>query len=237
MLLQAIRMSRVSWGRAALLVAAICMGLSQPAQASLITRSVNVTLNAANVEMFDLDVNLDGATDFRFTAAFVPDPDFSVGFVVVDFPFASGNGVVVDSATGNGFPTASRLQVGNTVSAAQTFSGPNDQGNLFFFTPFDLPSGDFEGQTGFLGLRFDVAGGTLYGFAEVTVNSLNAPDNPLGLTIGTVGFSDTPGQPAQIAVVSEPGSLALVGIGVLGLLVRVRGKKARSKLQGSTART
>lgn len=154
---------------------------------------------------------------------------------MVDFPFASGNGVAIDFPVGNGFPAVSRLQVGNTVSGANAFSGPNDQGNLFFFTPFDLPSGNYEGQTGYLGLRFDTVNGTQYGFAEVTVNSLNALDNPLGLTIGTVGFNDIPDQPVQIAVVPEPAGPALFGIGALGFLMRARRKSAIKAKRGYPA--
>lgn len=201
-------------------------GLSESAQAALVTRNVGVTLNAEDIETFDLDVDLNGTIDFTFTAAFVPDPSFSVGFDTVDSPFGTSNSVVIDMPTLDGFPTASRLAAGDTVAAANTFSfGSSDQGNLFFLTPFDPQSGNFEGQTGFLGLRFEGTGGSLFGFAQVTVNSLNASVNPLGLTIGTVGFNDVPGQLVQIpsapAAVPEPGTLALLLAG-FGLLAASR---------------
>ena len=216
------------WG--ALITALVLLGVSQPALAALITRNVNVTLNAANIESYDLDVDLNGTTDFTFTAALVLDPALSVGFDVVDFPFSSNNGVVIDSPTINGFPTASRLQAGATISAANAFALASfDQGNLFFFTTFDPPSGNFGGQTGYLGLRFDRLNETVFGFAEVTVNALEAPLNPLGLTIGTVGFNDIPGQPVQISLVSEPTSMALFGISMLGFLGALRRRKRDSR--------
>ena len=210
-------------GRSILAVAAFplalaLLGLGSPSKADPITRNVNVTLNALNVESFDLDVDLDGVIDFKFTAALVPDPVLSVGFAVVDFPFGSNNGVVIDRPTFDGFPTASRLAAGDTVSSAATFSLASfDQGNLFFFTTLDPPSGNFGGQHGFVGLRFDRAGGTVFGFAEITVNDLNAPVNPLGLTIGTVGYDDVPGRAVVIpTAVPEPCSLVVLLLGLCG---------------------
>lgn len=199
--------------------------LVQPAQAALVFREVNVTLDADadSFVPYDLDIDLDGTVDFTFTAVFVPDPFVTVGFDVVDFPFSSNNGIVVDALTIDGFPTASLLAPGDIVSAANDFSSASfDQGNLFFFISGEAPTGNFEGRTGFLGLRFDRSGGTVFGFAQVTVNALDAPDNPLGLTIGTVGFNDVAGQPIQITAVPEPGSLMLLGIGALGALTAAR---------------
>lgn len=65
----------------------------------------------------------------------------------------------------------------------------------------------------------------MYGFAQIKVNDLNAPVNPLGLTIGTVGFKTVPGQPVEITAVPEPASLTLVGIGGIGLLPVRRWRK------------
>lgn len=209
--------------------------LNPPAQADVITRNVGVTLSAANIDSYNLDVDLNGTTDFTFTAAFVSDPFLSVGFDVVDFPFGSNNSVVIDFPTINGFPTASRLQIGDVVSAANTFALASfDQGNLFFFTSFDPPSGNFNGQTGFLGLRFDRPDGAVFGFAEITVNSLDAELNPPDLTIGQVGFNDVAGEPIRISAVAEPASLMIFGLGGLGLMLFRNGKR-RSRLPLHTA--
>ncbi len=206
---------------------------SRPAYAGLVYRDVNVTLDASLASSYDLDVDLNGTTDFTFTSAFIPDPTLPVGFNVIDFPFASNNGVVIDAPTGDGFPTVSRLSVGNTVSSASVFSSAtNDQGNLSFFTPFDPPSGNFEGRTGYVGLRFDRLGGTAFGFAEVSVNAMNAAVNPLGLTIRNVTYNDTLGAFATISAVPEPSSMALAGVslGLFGVFqMRRKAVNARKK--------
>ena len=174
------------------------------ARASLVTRYVGATLNAGASDTFGLDVDLNGTTDFTFTAAYVPDPLLTVGFDTVDVPRSNSfdNALVVDATTGDGFPTASKLGIGNLVSAASTFSFPFDQSNLFFTDTIDPATGHFAGQTGYVGLKFDRGTDILYGFAQITVNALDDPVDPLGLTIGFVGYNDVAGQSAQ--VVPEP---------------------------------
>ncbi len=222
-----VRLHRPAW--CGLLLAAFALA-APAARADTITRDVNITLDAAAISSYDLDVDQNGTTDFTFTAAFVPDPFLSVGFDTVDFPFASTNGVVIDFATGDGFPTVTRLGLGGVVTATDTFSfGSFDQGNLFFFTSFDAPTGNFEGQTGYVGLRFVGAAGTLYGYAQVTVNALDATDNPLGLTIGTVAFNDVPDASITIAPaavdVPAPAGVVLFAVGLCGVgFVRRRTK-------------
>lgn len=203
---------------AGLAALAALLGSVETAQAGIVTRNLGVTLVAANVESFDLDVDLDGTIDFTFTAAFVADPIVSAGFDVVDFPFASANGVVIDAVSGDGFPAASRLAVGDTISETSLFSfAAFDQGNLFFFTSFDPPSGNFGGAQGVIGLRFESAGGTRFGFAEVAVNALDAAVDPLNLTILRVGYEDAPGAAISIADVPTPSSLALFAVGAIAL--------------------
>lgn len=214
-----------------LLAAVLSVLVAQSALPSVITRQVDITLNAANVESLELDVNHDGLIDFTFTAAFVVAPDLSVGFDVVHVPFATSNGVVIDMQSGDGFPAARLLQVGERVTAANTFSSPDDQTNLFFFTTFDPPSGNFAGRTGFIGLRFDTATGMQFGFAEITVNALDSLGDPLGLTIGTIGFNAMDGQPVQITrstTVVAPPTLSLVAMCALALFTLRRRRRVGS---------
>ncbi|MDG3004581.1 PEP-CTERM sorting domain-containing protein [Paludisphaera mucosa] len=201
-----------------LAVAAIGWGGLQTARAELIIRDVNVTLNAAAIESYDLDVDGDGTTDFTFTAAFAPDPALTVGFDTVDVPRSNSfnNAVVVDQTTGDGFPTASLLALGDVISSSSLFSFPFDQSNLFFTITIEPATGNFEGRTGFIGLRFDRGNDVLYGFAQITVKPLDDPVDPLGLTIGFVGYNDAAGEAAQI--VPEPSSVVLSVLGGLSLL-------------------
>ncbi len=221
------------WLAASLLMLVPCALVQPSAQAGLVFRDLNVTLDASMVSQYDLDVDLDGTIDFKFTSAFLPDPTLPVGFNVIDFPFASNNGVVIDAQTGDGFPSASRLVIGNVVSSASLFSFPSDQGNLSFFASMDPPSGNFEGRTGYIGLKFDRLGGTAFGFAEISVNAMDAAVNPLGLTLRNVAFNDSLGEFATISAVPEPSSITLAGLS-LGLLAafRRRTKRARTPKKG-----
>lgn len=121
-----------SWpSRAAVCVAAtLALWMAAPAaQATPVLRNANTTLNAQDFDRFALDVDLNGVTDFTFTATFAPGP---FGFDTVDVPSGSRNAFVIDNPPSNGFPTASRLLLGDTVSSASQFSSFGDKGNLFF---------------------------------------------------------------------------------------------------------
>ena len=200
------------------LVTLVGGGLSTSALGAVVTRNVGVTVSATALGSYNLDLDQNGSTDFTFQAAYAPDPVLTVGFDQVEFPFGSINAAVIDTQTGDGFPAASLLQIGATVSSASLFSGPNDQANLYSFDSFDGTSGDYNGRTGYVGLRFAGAGGTYYGYAQVTANSLNTSATPFDLTIGTVGYNNVAGQPVTITAtaVPEPASLAAAAIAGAG---------------------
>lgn len=169
-------------------------------------------------QMFDLDVDQDGTTDFTFRSiiGIVDQPDFA-SFADVKPPFAAINGLVIDSFTGDGFPTASRLQLGTVVSPASLFSGNNDLANLSSqFFP-DPPTGNFQGQSGYVGFQFQNFGGIHYGFAQITVNDLFAAQDPLAVTIGAVGYESIAGLPVVVGV-PEPATAVLTGLSAAGML-------------------
>jgi hypothetical protein len=201
---------------------ALLLGASQ-AHSAVITRYVGETVTAANVASYNLDVNQDGTTDFTFDAAYVPDPVLTVGFDQIDFPFASTNGAVIDKQTGDGFPPTSLLAPGAVISSSSLFCLSGDKADLFYDDTVDPITRNFGGQTGYVGFQFNASDGTHYGYAQVTVNDLNAAVNPLDLTIGTVAYESTPGTAITIASVPEPVSLAAVG--VVGLALTVRGRR------------
>lgn len=195
------------------------------ASAALVTRQVNHTLTAtpdSPNNIYDLDIDLNGVKDFKFTTIIgVPEDPTFASFSVVDHPFGSSNAYVIDALTSDGFPTIRLLKPGASIGPTSFFSGPNDQGNLFFIAFPDAATGNFQNQTGYIGLRFTRGADTLYGFAQITVNDLLAPQNPLALTIGTVGYESVAGQAVQTPAVPLPAAATLGGAG-LALLAGLR---------------
>lgn len=201
-----------------------------PASAMLITRNVNHQVTATPDgpnQTYDLDVDLDGGTDFTFRSLIgLPEDPAFASFADIVPPFGTVNGVVIDSFTGDGFPTTSRLQPGAVVSSASLFSGNNDLGNLSSqFFP-DPPTGNFQNQSGFVGFQFEGPGGTHYGFVQVTVNDLLASQNPLAVTLGTVSYESVAGQPAIVTAVPEPATTALAALALAALVTRTRRRVA-----------
>ncbi len=100
-----------------------------------------------------------------------------------------------------------------------------DSNRLFGFNPA-YPStgnycniGNFEGTTGkSVGLRFDIAGNTHYGWAQVDVGAGFSD-----ATLTMFGYNDAPGASSHIPV-PEPSSLGLLAFGAAGLARRRRKK-------------
>ena len=187
--------------------------------AAIVVRNINHTVNAANTESYNLDIDQNGTTDFTFDAAYVPDPAFTVGFDQIDFLFGSNNGAVIDSQTGDGFPPTSLLQTGAIVSSTRLFAQSGDKADLYFNDTFDPATGNFNAKSGYAGLRFDEPDGIHYGYVQLTVQDINAASNQLDLTIGSVGYNTVAGQAVRIP---EPISLSLVAGAAALLLGRTR---------------
>lgn len=119
---------------------------------------------------------------------------------------AAGAPVTVDNPEWNGWPKAS----------AQGADPEVLYGNLAFFNPSATASqqGQFLGQSGFLGVRFQWNGNTHYGWIEADGNATATV-----LTISQWAYNDIPGEgilAGQPTAVPEPASWP-VGLGLLAL--------------------
>lgn len=82
-----------------------------------------------------------------------------------------------------------------------------------------------EGQTGFVGVKFEISGSTHYGWAQLTRD--DSSDNYI---LHGFGYNDTAGAGSQtsdtVDLVPEPSSIALLALGATGLMRRRRQKAA-----------
>jgi hypothetical protein len=110
----------------------------------------------------------------------------------------------------------SNLAYGTPLSAGNFGVGAGNRGDMAWGAGY-TNSQWLAAGTGYLGFRFDLGGGTQYGWAEVTVDG--APGNS-GTFVrygwGAVGDTVFAGQGPS--VVPEPGSLGMLALGSIGLM-------------------
>ena len=218
-------------------VIALFVAIAKPATAVLITQTVNHQITSSPDgpnQIYDLDIDRNGTTDLTFRSIIgdTSDPTFA-SFADVLPPFGTINGVVIDSFTGDGFPTVSLLHAGGVVSSASLFSGNNDDGNLSSQIFPDGPTGNFQDQSGYVGFQFAAPDGTHYGFLQISVNDLLAPTDPLAVFISTVSYESVAGQSATISSVPEPASIALVGSALAICALRIPRRLRRQPPPGA----
>ena len=109
----------------------------------------------------------------------------------------------------------SNLPYGQAVSAGPFGVGAGNRGDMAWGAGYTNSQWLAPG-TGYLGFRFDLGGGTQYGWAEVTMNG--APDNRGFFSryyYGAVGEAVNAG---QVGIIPEPGSLGMLALGSIGLM-------------------
>jgi hypothetical protein len=190
---------------------AICAAFGVgPAAASEIIVPINTLLGSYN-----LDVNHDGTPEYTFTRNSSP-------FGFENDLNTYGNQVVGVVVPGGPKPGtyAQLLHSGELIDGSQSFvGGPSVilSGNFFGST-----YGDFYNNSGFAGLRFSLPGesGVHYGWAELN-------DSGGDLTLVAFGYeTDQDVGVTTPSVAPEPGTLALLAAGAVGVVAMRRRKKA-----------
>ena len=103
--------------------------------------------------------------------------------------------------------------------------GAGDRGDMAWGAGY-TSSQFLEPGTGYLGFRFDLGGGTQFGWAEVDLNG--APDNRgtfVRYAYGMVGDTVFVGEQGGM-VIPEPGSLGMLALGSIGLMTWRRKRAA-----------
>lgn len=191
--------------------------LPSAAQAQMVSTTFTgpVTLDSTHTALYlSMTTGATGSSsftgsDFRLDAAFSApgkDPDGINTYLVFD-PSSSNNGRV---ATYSAAYFASNFSPGNSIDSASTFN------ILAYFDGHGSNAPKWSNATSYVGVKFDIAGATHYGWVEVTTNS----DTSV-ITLVRAGYNATAGAAALVgspAAVPEPAtSAALLALGAAGL--------------------
>ena len=201
------------------------MACFESSEASMVHTTTLITLanNAAAAPTTELNLNgangpaslLDGVADVRVTV------------LTASLASAQGlNGGLLGGAVGGGgffYPTA--FQVASTIGPAIGFGGGSTipaASNSFGTLANGSLDGNWAGSTptaGYVGIKFQIGGNDHFGWVHV-----NWDPSAATATIDRYAYNSEAG---EAALVPEPSSLALLGIGALGLAARRRRKDAR----------
>ena len=164
---------------------------------------------------YDLDINLDGVTDFVFESVHA-----SQFWIMPE----AGNEAIVNGS-GDLAPLTNGFDISLSLSPPYSWSSNSVIGISAFMTlpPPDGETGigEFFGQTAFMGLEFSSSGSTHYAWVRLAHSDLGA-----GGYLVDLAYETTPdtGLATGAGVIQEPGTVCLLclGLGVLAVQVRRR---------------
>lgn len=200
-------------------VAGISLALfasSQPARAAIETRETLKTyFQTGDVPTQDqfaslIDSSLNLIDDRYLLGLKVYDPQLSYvpGDTVIFMRLGAGDHVGDVSEGTPGSPPALEF-------ASWPPLDPNDP------TEMDVAH-DFAGQYGFLGIQLrDSFGNVNYGYLQMGMDPVGSAPHP-AIHVDYIVYESTPNTPITVSAVPEPGTAALVALGIGGLAVRRR---------------
>jgi len=167
---------------------------------------------------YDLDLNEDGVIDFVFESLHASQ------FWVMP---QGGNAAIVNGS-GDLAPLTNGFQISLSLSSSYSWSSNSVIPISAYMTlppPFGgTGSGEFFGQTAFMGLEFDVSGNTHYAWVRLAHSNIGAGGHLVDLVYETIPNTDLA---AGAGIVPEPntGILLCLGMGILSRYLRRRTKQ------------